>query len=37
MKQLGREETHHWRLQRLLDKDAGRRKIKSCVPSAYCC
>jgi len=37
MNQLWREETHHWRLQRLLDKDDGERKTKSCVSSAYCC
>jgi len=33
--QLWREETHHWRLQRLLDKVAGERTTKSRVFSAY--
>jgi len=37
MKQLWREETHHWRLQRLLDKDEEEKKTKSCKSSAFYC
>jgi len=37
MNQLQGEETHRWRLQRLLERDAGEMKRKICVSSAYCC